>query len=77
LYTNAFEQTKIEGNLISKVEVTGPLLAGLPLKKTGANIFKPKHVHQHTCGTAGIRTRNQFCLNFLYLQTAIYGLEPN
>jgi hypothetical protein len=42
LYTNAFEQTKIEANLISKVEVTGPLLAGLALKKTGAIIvFNP------------------------------------
>ncbi len=33
MYTNAFQHTKMKGNLLSKVKVTGLLLAGLPLKR--------------------------------------------
>ena len=31
MFSNAFQHTKIEGNLFSEVYVIGPLLAGLPL----------------------------------------------
>ena len=40
MYTNAFQHTKIEGNLFFKVEVTGPLLAGLPLKFLDCRLHK-------------------------------------